>query len=94
MQLSLEQMSILVHARGITRSDVSCLAIKTFSSPSFDEAVARKTIDHMLQIGLLRKEEGLVFVSRAGKKALLESIQILSRVASEVHKAQFELHTF
>lgn len=94
MQLSLEQLSILIHAKGTPRSDISYCAVKIFNSPSFDEPVARKTIDHLLQIGLLRKEEGLLFISRAGKRALLESAQTLSRIASAVSKAQAELQVF
>ncbi|NDC23770.1 MAG: hypothetical protein EB120_09490 [Proteobacteria bacterium] len=94
MQLSLEQMSILIHADGRTLSEISSLAVNSFNSPSFDNPVARKTTGNLLKIGLLRKEEGLLYLSNSGKRALASSVDSMSKVASMAGRTKARLQLY
>lgn len=80
--LSLEHMAILANAKGSSRSDIAYFASKMCAIPSFDVNVARKTIDHLLTAGLLRKEQGLLWLSRAGEQALKQSLEQFSKIST------------
>lgn len=79
--LSLEHMAILTNTKGSSRSEIAYLASKMCAIPTFDIDVARKTIDHLLTVGFLRKEQGLFWLSRTGEQALKQSFEQFSKIS-------------
>lgn len=79
--LSLEQVVILSHCHGASKSAIAYAAAKLYKNSFFDEAVARKMIDHLRTAGFVRQEEGVFWLTRAGQRALARSMEDISKVS-------------
>lgn len=72
--LSLEQVVVLKNCNGSTKSAIAYYAAQAHNNCFFDEAVARKMVDHLKTAGFVRQEEGVYWVTRAGQKALEDTL--------------------